>query len=232
MNRTIVITGGSDGLGKSIAQAFSSTDKVYILAPNEDKLKKISKELNCKYLVCDVADTYSSKKAIDYILNDSGKIDILVNNAGLWIEGEVENNDLDHVKRIIDVNFFGIINLCNLVIPSMKKQKDGLIVNVNSLSGYFFKAKRTVYNSTKWAITGFTGSLRPELEPFGIRVTDFHPGLMKTNIFDKANVSKNTEQGIDTDSVAKVVQLIADLPKNIAIPDIGVINNIYYGGNC
>ncbi len=232
MNRTIVITGGSDGLGKSIAQAFSLTDNVYILAPNEEKLKKISEELGCKYLVCDVADTSSSEKAIDHILSNNDKIDILINNAGLWIQGEVENNDLDYIKRVIDVNFFGIINLCNLIIPSMKRQRDGLIINVNSLSGYFFKAKRTVYNSTKWAVTGFTGSLRYELEPFGVRVTDFHPGLMKTSMFDKANVNKDTEQGMDTDSVAKVLKLISDIPKNIVIPDIGVINNIYYKGDC
>ena len=115
--------------------------------------------------------------------------------------------------------------MCRFVAPIMKDQKDGLIINVNSMAGYFFKPERTIYNASKWGVTGFTGSLRMELEPFGIRVTDFHPGLMKTNIFDKVNVIKNTSKGLEPDEAAKVLEFVINSPRNIAIPSIDAVKN-------
>lgn len=230
MKKVIVITGGSDGLGKSVAKLLTKENEVYILAKNEKKLKTVSDELNCKYAVCDVCDIAQSKKVIDDIVKISGKIDTLINCAGLWIQGFLEENDAHYIKRVIETNFFGVVNMCHVIAPIMKKQKDGLIVNVNSMAGYFFKSERTVYNASKWAVTGFTGSLRMELEPFGIRVTDFHPGLMKTSIFDKVNVVKNTSKGLEPDEAAKILEFVAKLPKGIAIPSIDVVKNNYSVG--
>jgi len=135
MKKTIVITGGSDGLGKSLAEHLSKENDVIILATNEEKLQKVANDNNCKYKVCDVSNYELVNNTINEIINDFGKIDILINNAGLWIQEELDTNDNKRINDVVDVNLLGIINCSKSVIPVMKEQKDGLIININSQAG-------------------------------------------------------------------------------------------------
>jgi len=139
--KTIVITGGSDGLGKTLTKSLSQEYKVIILATNEEKMKLVAKEYDCTYKVCDVSDYDSVERIINEIVVEHKKIDVLINNAGLWIQGELDTNDSDRIKRVIEVNLLGTINVSKAVIPFMKENKEGLIININSQAGINHKAK-------------------------------------------------------------------------------------------
>lgn len=224
MEKIIVITGGSDGLGKTLTESLSSEHQVIILATNKDKLKQVADENNCVYKVCDVSDYTVVEKCINEIINDYKKIDVLINNAGLWIQEELDTNDSNRIASVVDVNLLGVINCSKAVIPTMKNNKDGLIININSQAGINHKAERVVYNATKWGVTGFSKSLQDEIAKYGIRVTNVMPGMMKTDMFSKMNIEKNMANGIDTKEVARLIKFIIDTPNDVMIPEVGIKN--------
>jgi len=226
MKKVIVITGGSDGLGKTLAEFLSKNKDVIILSPSKDKLADVASSLNCDYQVCDVTDYKNVEESINNIIGKYSKIDVLINNAGLWIQEELIKNNSADIKSVIEVNLLGTIYTTKAVIPTMKNNHDGLIININSQAGINFKAERTVYNASKWGVTGFTKSIQPELAGYGIRVTDVFPGMMKTNMFSKMNIDKDMSRGLDTKEVARLVQFLIDTPADVTIPEIG-IKNIY-----
>ncbi|MBO5005073.1 MAG: SDR family oxidoreductase [Clostridia bacterium] len=224
MKKTILITGGSDGLGKTLAEYLSKENNVIIIATNEEKLKKVATNNNCTYKICDVSDYKLVENTINEIIEQHNKIDVLINNAGLWIQEELDINDSDRIKSVIEVNLLGTINVSKAVIPNMKQNKDGIIININSQAGINHKAERTVYNASKWGVTGFTKSLQDELAKYGIRVTDVLPGMLKTDMFNKLNITKNMENGLETKEVARLIQFIIDTPSNVMIPEVGIKN--------
>lgn len=224
MEKVIVITGGSDGLGKTLAEELSKENHVIILATNEEKLKNVAIKNNCKYKVCDVANYEKVEKSIHEIISEFGRIDIFINNAGLWIQEELDSNDSKRIHSVVDVNLLGVINCSKAVIPIMKENKDGLIININSQAGIHHKAERTVYNATKWGVTGFSKSLQDEVAKYGIRVTNIMPGMMKTDMFNKMNIQKNMANGIDTKEVARLIKFIIDTPSDVMIPEVGIKN--------
>ena len=224
MKKVIVITGGSDGLGKTLAESLSKENYIVILATNEEKLVSVANSNNCNYKVCDVSNYSLVEKCIAEIIEKFGKIDVLINNAGLWIQEELDSNDSERINSVVDVNLLGVINCSKAVIPSMKQNRDGLIININSQAGINHKAERVVYNATKWGVTGFSKSLADEVAKYGIRVTNVMPGMMKTDMFNKMNIQKNMENGIDTKEVAKLIEFNIALPNEVMIPEIGIQN--------
>lgn len=222
--KNIVITGGSDGLGKTLAESLSKDNNVIILATNEEKLKEVANQNNCTYKVCDVRDYSTVESTINSIASEFGKIDILINNAGLWIQEELDTNDSERIHSVVDVNLLGVINCSKAVIPFMKENKGGLIVNINSQAGINHKAERVVYNATKWGVTGFCKSLQDEVAKYGIRVTNVMPGMMKTDMFKKLNIEKNMANGVDTKEVARLIKFIIDTPADVMIPEVGIKN--------
>ena len=224
MKKVIVITGASDGLGKTLAESLSKENNVIALATTEEKLQKVAEDNNCNYKVCDVSDYHQVEKCTNEIIEEFGKIDILINNAGLWIQEELEENDVERIHDVIDVNLLGMIYMTKAVIPIMKKNQDGIIININSQAGINHKAERVVYNASKWGVTGFSKSLQDEVAKYGIRVTDILPGMLKTDMFNKMNIKKNMENGLDTKEVARLVKFIIDTPKDVMIPEVGIKN--------
>ena len=222
--KTIVITGGSDCLGKKLTETLSKENNVIILATNEEKMNLVAKENNCSYKVCDVSNYERVENAISEIIEEFNKIDVVINNAGLWIQEELDTNDSDRIKSVIEVNLLGTINVSKAVIPSMKANKDGLIININSQAGINHKAERVVYNASKWGVTGFSKSLQDEVAKYGIRVTDVMPGMMKTEMFSRMNIEKNMANGLDTKEVARLIQFIIDTPSDVMIPEVGIKN--------
>jgi len=218
--KNILITGGSDGLGKTIAKELSNDNNIVIVSTSEAKLKRIANEISCEYFVCDVADADQVKNVVEKI----GNIDVLINCAGLWIQDELEDKDYDRIKKVIDVNLLGVINCSKACLPSMKKNKKGLIININSQAGINHKAERVVYNASKWGVTGFSKSLEDEVKKYGIKVTDIMPGKMKTEMFKKMNIEKAMDDGLDTKEVAKLIRFIIELPADVNIPEVGIKN--------
>lgn len=218
--KNIIITGGSDGLGKTIAKELSKDNNVYIVSNSENKLKETVSEIGCKYFVCDVTDSNRVKE----VFNKIGKIDVLINCAGLWIQDELEVNDYDRIRKVVEVNLLGVINCSKACIPSMKNNKGGLIININSQAGINHKAERVVYNASKWGVTGFSKSLEDEVKKYGIKVTDIMPGKMKTEMFKKMNIEKSMDDGLDTKEVATLIRFIMSLPADVNIPEVGIKN--------
>ena len=141
--------------------------------------------LKCVQL--DVTNDMSVKQAIETIVNEANKIDILVNNAGYGLSGALEDLLINEIKLQFDTNYFGLIRATQAVLPIMRNQRSGIIVNISSGLGRFGIATSSAYASSKFAIEGLTESMSYELEPFGIRTILVEPGIIKTN-FIKASV--------------------------------------------
>lgn len=221
--KTILITGGSDGLGKAIAKLLAKENNLIILASNKEKLEASAKEIGCELEVCDVGSWDSVSTAVENIEKRHSRIDCLINNAGLWIQGLLEENDPKRISEVFNVNSVGPILMSRAVVPLMKKQGSGQIINVISQAGIYWKAERSVYNASKWAVTGFTKCLQLELAPFNIRVSGFYPGYMRTDLFSKGGNEKlNWTGAMDVDEVAKIVEFVVNSPNSMLIPEIGL----------
>lgn len=232
MKKVIVITGGSEGLGKVIAQELNDEHTVVILSHSEEKLKNAAQEIGCDYELCDVSDYTQIENAFNSVLAKHERIDCLINNAGIWIQDELDTNDPEKIKRVIEVNTLGTIYGCRAAVPIMKKQNGGRIMNVISQAGLYAKTERTVYNSSKWALTGFTRSLDKEVSKYNIGVYGLYPSFMNTNMF--ANFRKHTPGGdrsmdhsLDPRELAKTIKFALTLQDTTVFTEIG-IKNIEY----
>jgi len=226
-NKVIVITGASDGLGETLAEDLAKDNKVIILARNEERLKRVAGENNCDYFVCDITNYYKVEETIVNILAKYNKIDILVNNAGLMAEEELDQNAPEMIEEVIKVNLLGTINISKLVIPIMKREKTGLIININSIHGIGSKAERTVYCASKWGLTGFTKSLQLELAKYKIKVTDIYLGALNKSMNKNGIKEARLIDGINAKEVARLVRFIIDTPRDVMIPGVEIkhINN-------
>lgn len=216
----VLITGGSDGLGKVTAKKlYDDGYEVTILAKDEAKTSAAANEIGCKYVVADVADSDAVSKAIA----EAGQIDVLINNAGVWLQGPYDENDPELIKRTMDVNALGIMFAAQAALPAMKKQGRGRIINVISQAGLGAKSERAPYNASKWAVTGFTKSLQQELKPQGISVVGFYPGALNSEaFFEKAGNPRDMSKGLDLQVAADALVFICGLPDDVNVPELGI----------
>lgn len=222
MKRTIVITGGSDGLGKAIAKRLNADNNVIIISKDEESLVKTSKEINCEYYVCDVTDYKQVDNTINSILEKNNKIDVLINNAGVWLAGDLTETDYEKISNCIDVNTKGPIYMTKAVLPNMYENKQGLIINVCSQASFDSDDFSTVYNASKWAMRGFNRSIQKDISKKGIKVTGFYPGFMQTDIFKKAGNEYDTSTGLEVEKVAKAIGFIINCDDDVIIPEFGI----------
>jgi len=215
--KKIIITGASDGLGKAIAKELRN-EELILISRNEDKLKKLSEELNCKYYICDLTD-YTQ---IESVISKIDEVDILINNAGVWLAGDIEDNSFEKISNCIDVNTKAPIYMTKAVLPLMRKNKKGLIINVCSQSSFDNDDFSTVYNASKWAMRGFNRSIQKVLSKENIKVTGFYPGFMQTDLFKKAGNDYDTSTGLETEKVAKAIRFIIECEEDVIIPEFGI----------
>lgn len=185
-----VVTGSSTGNGFETSLLLAK-NKFYTYATmrNLDKstrMKEIAKKdsLPLEVLQLDVTDDKSVADAIDMISNRHRRIDVLVNNAGYDMHGAVEDLSIDEIKTQFETNFFGAVRLMKAVLPLMRKQRSGIIVNVSSIGGRIGVPLNSAYTSSKFALEGFSESMKYELEGLGIRVILIEPGAVKTNFLE------------------------------------------------
>ncbi len=219
----VLITGGSDGLGKIVAKKLCEADFVVtILGKDADKTKNVAESIGCGYVVADVTDYDIVKNAITKSVEDNGPIDILINNAGIWIQGVLEENDPKEIQRVLEVNALGPINCTHAIVPQMKHQNSGRIINVISGSGLNGKAERAPYAASKFALTGFTKSMQLELKPFNIAVDGFYAGAMNTNMFDKTGNDRDMSNALDPEIVADLLTFVCKLPDSVSMPEFSL----------
>jgi len=175
-----LVTGGSSGIGESTARALLAKGfVVYAVARRVDRMASLS-DLGVHTRPMDVTDDASMVAGIDRIIDEQGRIDVLVNNAGYGSYGAVEDVPIDEARRQFEVNVFGLARLVQLVTPHMRAQGSGRIINISSIGGKFYEPFGAWYHATKFAVEGFSDSLRMELRPFGIQVVLIEPGPIRT----------------------------------------------------
>jgi len=197
--KVTIVTGCSSGIGHEISlilarNGFTTYATMRNLQKGSD-LKSIAEDekLPLHFAQLDVTDENSVKKAIQTIHDEVGRIDILVNNAGYGLTGAFEDLSLDEIKTQYETNVFGLIRTTQSVLPIMRKQRSGLIVNISSGAGRFGFPTGSAYVSTKFAVEGLTESMSYELEPFGIKVILIEPGVIKTNFFNSSVLAKKSQ---------------------------------------
>src|ERR687895_413740 len=157
------------------------------------KLVATKENLPIQIKQLDVTDDVSVMNAIQAISSEAGRIDVLVNNAGYGLNGAFEDLAIDEIKAQYETNVFGLIRTTQAVLPIMRKQKSGTIVNISSGAGRFGLPGASAYVSTKFAVEGLSESISYELEPFGIKVVIVEPGVIRTNFFDGLVVAKKSQ---------------------------------------
>lgn len=178
MSKVVFITGASSGIGKSTAKLLSSKGFVVYGTSRNPKGQNEAYQM----IPLDVTKQDSIQSAVDTIVEKEGSIDVLINNAGMGITGPVEDTPTEEMKRVFDTNFFGAIDVMKAVLPVMRKQSSGIIINVTSIAGYMGLPYRGIYSATKGALELTVEAVRMEVKEFGIQVTNVAPGDVATNI--------------------------------------------------
>ncbi|WP_346349928.1 oxidoreductase [Lactococcus petauri] len=178
--KVILITGATSGIGFETAKFLTKQGHiVYGAGRQEEKLKRL-KAAGIKPINLDVTSEESTKIAVESILKKEGKIDILINNAGYGSYGAIEDVSLQEAQKQFDVNLFGVARLTQLVLPHMRKQMSGRIINISSMGGRITTYFGAWYHATKYALEAFSDALRMEVKEFGIDVSIIEPGGVKT----------------------------------------------------
>ena len=223
--RVVLISGGSSGVGRAIAERLTHDWNVVIFAPDEAKTKAAAGEIGCSYEIGDVSKEQDTRRIVATVLEKYKELYCVVNNAGIFGEGELDQHDPTAMRRMVEVNALGTMLLARAVLPHMKERKSGIIVNIISQAGLHARGNYPVYTATKWAVTGFTKSLQQELAQFGIRVSGIYPGLVKTNIFNAAGVPMTDEDwkaSIAPGDVAGALAWLLSLPEHVLVPELGL----------
>ena len=199
--RVVLITGASSGIGRTCANYLHQKDyRVYgtsrqahkevIEASGEGQNPSRSFEL----IPMDVTVDASVERGIETVLSREGRLDVVVNNAGFGLAGAVEDTSLEEAQAQFETNFFGVLRICHAVLPSMRKQQAGYIVNVSSIGGLISIPFQGIYSASKFALEGLTEALRMEVQPYGIRVVLIEPGDFHTDFTTHRRKARATLQ--------------------------------------
>jgi NAD(P)-dependent dehydrogenase (short-subunit alcohol dehydrogenase family) len=236
MEKVAIVTGSSSGIGYETALALAR-DGYYTYATMRDvkkssKILEIAKKENLKIeaLELDVDKEDTIKRSINKIIHDKKRIDVLVNNAGYFLVGCLEDLSIDDMKSQFDTNFFGVVRTIQAVLPTMRNQKSGTIVNVSSVAGRIGFPVTPAYISSKFALEGLSESMRYELAPHGIKTIIIEPGVIKTNLFSSLKNSTKSDSIYKeiTEKVMKGLTMMSEmgtLPQEVARTIIKATNS-------
>lgn len=232
-DKVVVVTGASQGLGKELSIFLSQEKaKIAIVARSENELLHVKREITdngaeCESFICDITKLEDIKKTTDAIINKFGRIDVLVNNAGVWKGDKFEDEKAENIQNLFAVNILGPIFFCHTVLPFMRTQNSGQILNIISIAGVETPGSSgtySVYTSTKYALRGFTDSLEEELKDTNIKIMGFYPGGMATNIMKAAGYNYEIDKSVvmDTKDVVKILLFMLSQPDDVLIDHLVV----------
>ncbi len=199
-DNVVIITGGSSGIGKALAEVFGSKgSKILITGRNQEELFKTVTELQHKGITIkgfpsDVSKEHDNKMMAEEALKQFGKIDILINNAGISMRALFEEVDLDVVKKVMDINFYGVLYATKYCLPEIKKN-NGSVIGISSIAGYRGLPGRTGYSASKFALNGFLEVLRTELLKTNVHVLTACPGFTASSIRKRSLTKDGSVQG-------------------------------------
>ena len=179
--KVILITGASSGIGFDAAQTLAQQGHCVFAAARRTELMEPLKAYGVHVIKMDVTDEKSMKDGVETLIQAMGHIDVLINNAGYGYFGAIENVPMEDARRQLEVNVFGLARLTQLVLPYMRQQKNGRIINTSSIAGKMVFYMGGWYNITKYSVEAFSDALRMEMKPYGIDVVMIEPGAIKTD---------------------------------------------------
>ncbi len=181
MNKVVLVTGASSGIGSAIARMLlSEGHTVYAAARRVEQMRHLEQQ-GAKLAALDLTDGPSIVASVDRVLAEDGRLDALVNNAGYGAYGALEDVPIEEARRQFEVNLFGLARLVQRVLPAMRAQGAGRIINISSIGGKIHEPMGAWYHATKFALEGLSDCLRMELAPFGIDVVVIEPGAVRTD---------------------------------------------------
>jgi NAD(P)-dependent dehydrogenase (short-subunit alcohol dehydrogenase family) len=208
-SKAVLITGCSTGIGRATAEHLAAKDwTVYATARRPETLAELAQK-GCRTLALDVTDEASMATAVAAVEAEEGAVGVLVNNAGYSQSGAVEDVPLDVVRRQFETNVFGLVRMCQLVLPGMRRQGFGRIVNVSSMGGKLVFPGGGFYHGTKFAVEAISDALRFEVKGFGVDVVVIEPGLILTNFGDTAAHGVGEATGGDDGAYAEFNAAVA-----------------------
>lgn len=226
--KVVLVTGGSSGIGQAICKRLAAQGHTVFGTTR----KPGQQPTGYRLIAMEVTDEASVQRAVDDVLKEAGRIDVLVNNAGLGIQGPAEDITPEQARDLFEANVFGPHRVCRAVLPAMRTQGRGLIINISSLAANFGLPYRSFYSASKAALERYTETLSMETAPFGIHVVSLQPGEYRTNIASArlrpASISAPYRKGYerameilggslhysrDPDEVAVLVQKIMASPR-------------------
>jgi NADP-dependent 3-hydroxy acid dehydrogenase YdfG len=231
-DKVVVITGASSGLGEAAARRLSHGGAKLVLGARRlDRLRVLAKALSLRddaVVQTDVSKYDEVKRLVDHAVKAHGRIDVMINNAGLMPQSLLESLKIDEWDRMIDVNIKGVLYGIAAVLPVMKAQKSGHIINVSSVAGHKVRPGSTIYSATKSAVRVISEGLRQEVKPYNIRTTIISPGAVESELPDTitdpgigARVAQfYKETAIPADSFASVVEFAMSQPDDVDINEI------------
>ncbi len=236
MEKIAIVTGSSSGIGFETALALAR-EGYYTYATmrdlkKADKILEVAKKENLKLEVLefDLNKDSTIKNAVQKIVNDKKRIDVLVNNAGYFLVGCLEDISIEELKDQFETNFFGLVRTIQAVLPTMRNQKSGTVVNISSLAGRIGFPVTPAYISSKFAVEGISESMRYELAPFGIKTIIIEPGVVKTNLFStfKKSIKNDPAYKDMTDKVMSGLLMMSEMgtqPSEVASTIIKAISS-------
>ena len=233
-DKVVIITGASSGMGEAAARHLAELGAVVVLgARRADRIEKLAKDIqaaggNALAVKVDVTDLEQVKNLVDSAVQQFGRVDVIVNNAGVMPLSPMDRINVQEWNTMIDVNIKGVLNGIAAVLPYMKEQKFGQIINTSSVAGHKVFYGSAVYSATKYAVRALTEGLRMELKPYNIRTTIVCPGAVKAELLEhiseadiqQANKDYVGEVGISADSFARVVAFAISQPSDVDINEV------------
>lgn len=225
-SRAVLVTGCSSGIGRATAARLAAAGwPVYATARRPESLEALV-GLGCRALTLDVTDDDSMRAAVERVMADHGAVGVLVNNAGFSQSGPVEAVPPDQARRQFDTNFFGPARLCQLVLPAMRAQGWGKIVNISSMGGRLTFPGGGYYHATKYALEALSDALRFEVAGFGVDVVLVEPGFIRTGFSDAAASSMAAPDGDGDDTDPYRAFTVGVLASTRGVYDRGVMSRL------
>jgi NAD(P)-dependent dehydrogenase (short-subunit alcohol dehydrogenase family) len=226
--KVAILTGSSSGIGLESALLLARNGYITyatMRSPEKDTSIKEAVQnegLPIRVVQLDVTDDTSVMNAIDHIIYEVGQIDVLVNNAGYGLGGALEDLAMEEIKSQYETNLFGLIRVTQAVLPTMRKQRSGRIINISSGNGIFGFPGASAYVSTKFAVEGLSESIAYELEPFGIKVILIEPGFIKTNFAHAMATAKKAQDPASpySELMQKIMASAGELAKNASSAEL------------
>jgi len=193
VGKACIVTGANSGIGRSTAITLAKNDYTVFATMRSlergEKLREIAQELNLeiKEVELDVSDTDSVNHGVNEILEQTDQIDVLINNAGVGSNAVIEDVDIESDKSVFETNFWGVVRCIQAVLPTMRQQKSGHIIQVSSIAGRVGLPAQPIYSASKWALEGLSENLAHDLSSFGVKVSIIEPGVTRTAILGKNN---------------------------------------------